>query len=61
MPGVLSASAVSFVPYPSELSDREWAILDPLLPAAKRGGRPQSVDLRMILNGLFSVLRCGCQ
>jgi hypothetical protein len=49
----------STVPYPSELSDREWALLEPELPAAKPGGRPRSVDLRVILNGIFYVLRSG--
>ncbi len=48
-------------PYPSELSDREWVILAPLLPPAKPGGRPRTVDLRIILNGIFYVLRGGCQ
>ncbi len=47
--------------YPSGLSDREWAILVPLLPPSKPGGRPRSVDLRRILDGIFQVLRSGCQ
>ena len=47
--------------YPSDLSDREWAILAPLLPPPKPGGRPRRVDLRVILNGIFHVLRSGCQ
>ena len=51
----------SSVPYPSELSDREWAILAPLLPPAKPGGRPRTVNLRVILTGIFSVLRSGCR
>lgn len=51
----------AFLPYPSELSDREWAILEPLLPPAKPGGRPRSVSLRVILNGIFYLLRSGCQ
>ncbi len=46
--------------YPSDLSDREWALLEPLLPGAKPGGRPRSVDLRRILNGVFYLLRTGC-
>ncbi len=46
--------------YPSDLSDREWAVLEPLLPGAKLGGRPRSVDLRRILNGVFYLLRTGC-
>jgi transposase len=52
---------VSAAFYPSELSDQEWAILAPLLPPAKLGGRPRTVNLRMILNGIFSILRSGCQ
>ncbi len=46
--------------YPSDLSDREWAILEPLLPPAKPGGRPRSVDLRRIVNGIFYLLGSGC-
>ena len=46
--------------YPSDLSDREWVLLEPLLPAAKPGGRPRSVILRRILNGVFYLLRTGC-
>jgi putative transposase len=46
--------------YPSDLSDSEWALLEPLLPAAKPGGRPRGVNLRRILNGLFYLLRTGC-
>jgi putative transposase len=47
--------------YPSDLSDRAWAILALLLPPPKPGGRPRSVDLRLILDGIFHVLRSGCQ
>lgn len=46
--------------YPSDLSDREWTLLEPLLPQAKPGGRPRSVNLRGILNGIFYLLRTGC-
>src|SRR5215469_7379470 len=49
----------SLKPYASDLSDQEWAILEPLIPPAKRGGRPRSVDMRQILNGIFDVLRSG--
>jgi putative transposase len=51
---------MSFSSYPSDLSDREWALLEPLLPGAKPGGRPRSVSLRRILNGVFYLLRTGC-
>src|SRR5260370_40192423 len=47
-------------PYASDLSDAEWAILEPLIPPAKPGGRPRSVNMRQILNGIFYVLRSGC-
>jgi putative transposase len=46
--------------YPTDLSDKEWDILKALLPEAKPGGRPRSVDLREILNGIFYRLRAGC-
>ena len=48
------------IPYPSDLTDSEWSLLEPLIPPAKPGGRPRSVDMREILNGLFYVLREGC-
>ena len=46
--------------YASDLSDQEWAVLEPLIPSAKPGGRPRSVDMRQILNGIFYLLRSGC-
>jgi putative transposase len=47
--------------YPSDLSDAEWAIIQPLLPAPKGFGRPRQVDMREILNAIFYVQRTGCQ
>ena len=47
--------------YPSDLSDAEWAELEPLIPPAKRGGRRRSVDLREVVNGILHVLSTGCQ
>jgi putative transposase len=46
--------------YPSDLNDAEWALLAPVIPPAKPGGRPRSVDIRRIVNGLFYLLRSGC-
>src|SRR5437763_17193656 len=46
-------------PYASDLLDAEWMILEPLIPPAKAGGRPRSVKMRQILNGIFYVLRSG--
>jgi putative transposase len=48
------------VSYPSDLSDTEWVLLEPLLlPAAT--GRPRTRDVREIVDGIFYVLRTGCQ
>jgi len=47
--------------YTSDLTDAQWAILEPLIPAAKRGGRPREVDMREVLNTLFYLNRTGCQ
>lgn len=51
---------MSILLYPSDLSDAEWSVLAPLLPTTKVGGRPPLVDLRRVLNGLFSLVRSGC-
>jgi putative transposase len=45
--------------YPSDLTDDEWAILEPLIPAPRLGGRHRSVDMREVVNGIFYVLRGG--
>ena len=48
-------------PYKADLTDAQWAILGPLLPPAKTGGRPRTLDLRGVLNTLFDRQRTGCQ
>jgi len=48
------------VVYPSDLTDAEWALLAPLIPGVKPGGRPRKWPMRAILNGIFSLLRGGC-
>ncbi len=48
-------------PYPTDLTDDQWALLQPLIPPAKHGGAPRTVDLREILNTLFYQARTGCQ
>ena len=47
--------------YPSDLTAVEWALIEPLIPPAKRGGRRREVDVREVLNGVFYVLATGCQ
>ena len=47
--------------YPSDLTDEEWRLVAPLIPAAKRGGGKRSVNLRAVVDGLMYVLSTGCQ
>ena len=47
-------------PYPSDLSDEQWAILAPLLPPPVPAGAPRTTDLREALNAIFYVLSTGC-
>ena len=47
--------------YPSDLRDAEWALVEPLIPPAKRGGRKRSANMREVLNGIFYILSTGCQ
>ena len=47
--------------YPSDLTDAEWAHVEPLIPPARRGGNRRHVDVREVVNGLMYVLSTGCQ
>ena len=47
--------------YPSDLTDEEWSIIGPLIPAAKRGGNKRTVLMREVVNGLMYILSTGCQ
>jgi putative transposase len=47
-------------PYPSDLTDDQWATLQPLIPPARPGGRPRKTDMRAVVNALFYVSRQGC-
>jgi transposase len=47
-------------PYPTDLSDKEWALIQHLVPEAKPGGRPEAYTKREILNAIFYLLRSGC-
>jgi len=55
----LTHAGLARAPYPSDLSDEEWALLHPHLPAPARCGRRRSVPLREVLNGLLYILRSG--
>src|SRR5215471_12484434 len=47
--------------YPTDLTDTQWTVLAPLIPAAKPGGRPRTTDLREVVNAILYSLRSGCQ
>src|SRR5215218_4634575 len=47
--------------YPSDMTDREWAIIAPLLPPARSGGRPRTVDLRAVVDAILFIASSGCQ
>jgi transposase len=47
--------------YPSDLSEADLALVAPIIPPARRGGRRRSVDVREVLNAIFYVLSTGCQ
>jgi len=47
--------------YPSDLRDEEWALIEPMFPPARRGGRPRTTDLREVMNALLFVATSGCQ
>src|SRR5688572_5005608 len=46
--------------YPSDLTDAQWSILEPLIPVATTGRR-RNVDIRQVLNAVFYLARSGCQ
>jgi putative transposase len=47
--------------YPTDLTDKQWDVAEQLIPPAKPGGRPRSVNMREILNAIFYYLKSGCQ
>ena len=46
-------------PYPTDLTDAQWTVLQPLIPGAKPGGRPRSVDIRAVIDAILYHLRNG--
>ncbi len=46
--------------YPSDMTDGEWACLEPLIPAAKPGRRPRETNMREAVNAILYLLRTGC-
>ena len=54
---------IPFERYPSDLSDEEWFIVEPILEKANpyTTGRRRKVDLREVLNAIFYLNKTGCQ
>ncbi len=46
--------------YPSDLTDEQWALIEPLIPVYP-GGRPRKTPLRQVVNAVFYLVRTGCQ
>lgn len=47
--------------YPTDVSDQEWRLIEPLLPGAERTGRPRKTDFRAVFNALRYLVRTGCE
>jgi transposase len=47
--------------YDSDLTDKEWALVAPIIPPPKRGGGKRTANIREVLNGIFYLLWTGCQ
>lgn len=47
--------------YTSDLTDQQWALIAPLIPPARSGGNRRTTDMREVVNGIFYVLKNGCQ
>lgn len=52
--------SLSRAPYPTDLTNAQWALIEPLIPAAKPGGRPRTIDIRDVVNAVFYILKAGC-
>ena len=47
--------------YSSDLSDAEWAMIEPRLPQRNRLGRPPKTEMRRVVNALLYMVRTGCR
>lgn len=48
-------------PYPSDVTDAQWELIELMIPKPKPGGRPRSVEMREVVNAIFYLNRAGCQ
>ena len=47
--------------YPTDLTDRQWDCIKELIPAAKPGGRPRTLEMRAVINAILYIVVSGCQ
>ncbi len=47
--------------YASDMTDREWLLIEPHMPPRKANGRPRTTDLRDVMDGIFYIASSGCQ
>jgi putative transposase len=47
-------------PYPSDVTDGQWRLIEPSIPPPKPGGRPREVNMREVVNAILYVVRTGC-
>ncbi len=47
--------------YPSDTTDAQWALLAPMIPPPRTGGRPRETDMRRVVDAILYVLRTACQ
>ncbi|QAS80855.1 IS5/IS1182 family transposase [Rhizobium leguminosarum bv. trifolii] len=47
--------------FPSDLKDREWALIKPLIPPARRGGRRRTTNMRSVVEAILYIASSGCQ
>jgi putative transposase len=48
-------------PYPSDLTDAQWKVIEPMIPPERWGGRTREVPMREVVNGILYLSRTGCQ
>src|SRR5690242_12411491 len=48
-------------PYPTDLTDEQWALVERYIPRERHGGRHRSVDMREVVNATLYLARTGCQ
>lgn len=47
--------------YATDVTDDQWAVIEPSIPPAKRGGAPRTVDMRLVFNTILYINKTGCQ